>query len=190
MPLPSENTDAFISKVEMMFYRWTELAKVTKGQLGELRDVVIRDSCMDPLILRLSFFSKKDLKSIADVRVMAAKYRSAYPNISLGRKKVSVANVAAGPTGKDRDARPAMRDDWNAKDRGGPTYRRSQCSGPPRGWRNSSTRDPKDWQVPEQSRLEWRYSTDRQNENFCGREYCQTTRNVITSAQILYTRKQ
>ncbi|GFN92706.1 hypothetical protein PoB_001921200 [Plakobranchus ocellatus] len=40
IPLQSENTDAFISKIKMMFDRWTELAGVTKG---ELRDLVIRD---------------------------------------------------------------------------------------------------------------------------------------------------
>ncbi|GFN73635.1 hypothetical protein PoB_000014100 [Plakobranchus ocellatus] len=54
---------------------------------------------------------------------MAAKYRSAYPDILLVREKVSIANVAAGPSGKDRNARFTMRDNWDTNDRGRPMYR-------------------------------------------------------------------
>ncbi|GFO13358.1 hypothetical protein PoB_003986300 [Plakobranchus ocellatus] len=55
------------------------------------------------------------------------------------------ANLEEGPSGKDRDTRPSMRDEWNANDRGRPMFRRWQSSGPPRLWRNTSSRDPRGW---------------------------------------------
>ncbi|GFO05092.1 hypothetical protein PoB_003159700 [Plakobranchus ocellatus] len=124
IPLQSENTDTFISKVEMMFDRWTELAVITKGNLEELRDLVIRDQLYRSFNSKaVTFLKERSPKSIADVRDMAAKYRSAYPDISLAREEISIGNVAEGPTGKDRDARTTMRDKWNPNVRGGPMFR-------------------------------------------------------------------
>ncbi|GFO22259.1 hypothetical protein PoB_004876400 [Plakobranchus ocellatus] len=128
----------------MMFDRWTELAGVTKGNFGEQRDLVIRDQlCRSFNSKIVHFLKERSPKPTADLREMAAKYRSAYPNISLAGDEISTVNVAAGPTGKDRDMKLNMRDDWDVKDKGRPMYRRSQSSGQPRRWRNTSSRDEK-----------------------------------------------
>ncbi|GFO19354.1 hypothetical protein PoB_004585900 [Plakobranchus ocellatus] len=85
-----------------------------------------------------TFLKERSPKSIGDMRDMAAKYKSAYSDILVAKVEVSLANVATGPTGKDRVTRPTLRDDWDANDRGRPLYKRSQSSGPPRGWRNKA----------------------------------------------------
>ncbi|GFN74862.1 hypothetical protein PoB_000136800 [Plakobranchus ocellatus] len=92
---------------------------------------------------------------------MAAKYRSAYPDISLAREEISISNIAAGPTGKDRDARPTIRDTWMR------TIEIAKCL---KDLNPVIHSDVGETQVPdEQSRQEWMYPRDRKNENFLGR---------------------
>ncbi|GFO06339.1 hypothetical protein PoB_003284400 [Plakobranchus ocellatus] len=138
-----------------------------KGHFGELRDLVIRDQLYRSLYNKIAISLKeRGPKSVTDVRDMAANYRSAYPDISLAWEEIFIVNVAAGPTGKDRDARPTVKDDWDAKDRGCPMYRRSQSSGPPRRrWATGFCR--------EQSRQDWRYCTDKTG-IFVVEDDCQT----------------
>ncbi|GFR83691.1 reverse transcriptase [Elysia marginata] len=43
IPLPNEDIDSFISKLETVVDRWVELSEVDKGNYGKLRDLIIRD---------------------------------------------------------------------------------------------------------------------------------------------------
>ena len=43
IPLPSEDADAFISRLEMVFDRWVELSEIEKGNYEQLRDLMLRD---------------------------------------------------------------------------------------------------------------------------------------------------
>ncbi|GFO13370.1 hypothetical protein PoB_003987500 [Plakobranchus ocellatus] len=109
----------------MMFDRWTELAGVTKGNFGDLRDLVIRDQLYRSFNSKIiTVLKERSPKSIAHVRDIATKYRLAHPDISLAKGEISIANAAQRPSGKDRDARSSTSDEWNANDRGCSMFRR------------------------------------------------------------------
>ncbi|GFO15686.1 hypothetical protein PoB_004219100 [Plakobranchus ocellatus] len=122
---------------------------------------------------------------------MTAKYRPAYSNISPAREEVPMANVAAGPTGKDKDARPTMKDDWDANDRV------AQCIEDSNSVIYQDVREAKSQRIQEvgETQVPERRAGKNGSTVQTGRtrisvveEDCQTAIDMITSVQILHTR--
>ena len=59
IPLPSEDADAFISRLEMVFDRWVELSEIEKGNYEQLRDLILRDQIYSSLHSDIVMFLKE-----------------------------------------------------------------------------------------------------------------------------------
>ena len=81
IPLPSEDADAFISRLEMVFDRWVELSEIEKGNYEQLRDLILRDQIYSLLHSDIVMFLKeRSPKSVKEIRSLAEKYRTAHPS--------------------------------------------------------------------------------------------------------------
>ena len=64
-PLPSEDADAFISRLEKVFDRWVELSEIRKGNYEQLRDLILRDQIYTSMHSDIVMFLKDRLKKFA-----------------------------------------------------------------------------------------------------------------------------
>ena len=86
IPLPSEDADAFISRLEMVFDRWVELSEIEKGNYKQLRDLILRDKIYSSLHSDIVMFLKeRSPKSVKEIRSLAEKYRTAHPSKPLAK---------------------------------------------------------------------------------------------------------
>ena len=86
IPLPSEDADAFISHLEMVFDRWVELSEIEKGNYEQLRDLILRDQIYSSLHSDIVMFLKeRSPKSVKEIRSLAEKYRTAHPSKPLAK---------------------------------------------------------------------------------------------------------
>ena len=68
IPLPSEDADAFISRLEMVFDRWVELSEIEKGNYEQLRDLILRDQIYSSLHSDIVMFLKeRSPKSVKEI---------------------------------------------------------------------------------------------------------------------------
>ncbi|GFS21386.1 reverse transcriptase [Elysia marginata] len=88
IPLPNEDIDNFISRLETVFDRWVGLSEVDKGNYGKLRDLIIRDQIYSSLHSDVVMFLKeRSLKSIQEVHALADKYRTAHPGKAIAKEQ-------------------------------------------------------------------------------------------------------
>ena len=155
IPLPSEDADAFISRLEMVFDRWVELSEIEKGNYEQLRDLILRDQIYSSLHSDIVMFLKeRSPKSVKEIRSLAEKYRTAYPSKPLAKDHSILANVGVSKTNgrkqdetKEQENRQSRRDKWHHQHIDGP---RAQSCGPPRFCDNS-------WTAPRQMH-QWHHS--------------------------------
>ena len=104
-PLPSEDADAFISRLEMVFDRWVELSEIEKGNCEQLRDLILRDQIYSSLHSDIVMFLKeRSPKSVKEIRSLAEKYRTAHPSKPLAKDHSILANVGVSKTnGRKQD---------------------------------------------------------------------------------------
>ena len=104
-PLPSEDADAFISRLEMVFDRWVELSEIEKGNYEQLRDLILRDQIYSSLHSDIVMFLKeRSPKSVKEIRSLAEKYRTAHPSKPLAKDHSILANVGVSKTnGRKQD---------------------------------------------------------------------------------------
>ena len=96
IPLPSEDADAFISRLEMVFDRWVELSEIEKGNYEQLRDLILRDQIYSSLHSDIVMFLKeRSPKSVKEIRSLAEKYRTAHPSKPLAKDHSILANVVS-----------------------------------------------------------------------------------------------
>ena len=158
IPLPSEDADAFISRLEMVFDRWVELSEIEKGNYEQLRDLILRDQIYSPLHSDIVMFLKeRSPKSVKEIRSLAEKYRTAHPSKPLAKDHSILANVGVSKTNgrkqdetKEQEKRQSRRDKWHHQHIDGP---RAQSCGPPRFRENS-------WTAPRQMH-QWHQSTSQ-----------------------------
>ena len=158
IPLPSEDADAFISRLEMVFDRWVELSEIEKGNYEQLRDLMLRDQIYSSLHSDIVMFLKeRSPKSVKEIRSLAEKYRTAHPSKPLAKDHSILANVGVRKTNgrkqdetKEQENRQSRRDKWHHQHIDGP---RAQSIGPPRFRENS-------WTAPRQMH-QWHQSTSR-----------------------------
>ena len=153
IPLPSEDADAFISRLEMVFDRWVELSEIEKGNYEQLLDLILRDQIYSSLHSDIVMF----LKSVKEIRSLAEKYRTAHPSKPLAKNHSILANVGVSKTNgrkqdetKEQENRQSRRDKWHHQHIDGP---RAQSCGPPRFRENS-------WTAPRQMH-QWHQSTSQ-----------------------------
>ena len=105
IPLPSEDADAFISRLEMVFDRWVELSEIEKGNYEQLRDLILRDQIYSSLHSDIVMFLKeRSPKSVKEIRSLAEKYRTAHPSKPLAKDHSILANVGVSKTnGRKQD---------------------------------------------------------------------------------------
>ena len=121
IPLPSEDADAFISRLEMVFDRWVELSEIEKGNYEQLRDLILRDQIYSSLHSDIVMFLKeRSPKSVKEIRSLAEKYRTAHPSKPLAKDHSILANVGVGKTNgrkqdetKEQENRQSRRDKWH-----------------------------------------------------------------------------
>ena len=152
-PLPSEDADAFVSRLEMVFVRWVELSEIEKGNYEQLRDLILRDQIYTSMHSDIVMFLKKrSPKSVKEIRSLADKYRTAHPSKPLAKEHSILANVGVNKirTGKykqnehkEQDRRHSRRDRWVDQRLDSP---RTQSCGPPR------TRETS-WNAPRHARV-------------------------------------
>ena len=154
IPLPSEDADAFISRLEMVFDRWVELSEIEKGNYEQLRDLILRDQIYSSLHSDIVMFLKeRSPKSVKEIRSLAEKYRTAHPSKPLAKDHSILANVGVSKTnGRKQDEtkqenRQSRRDTWHHQHIDG---RRAQSCGPPRFRENA-------WTAPRQMH-QWHHS--------------------------------
>ena len=158
IPLPSEDADAFISRLEMVFDRWVELSEIEKGNYEQLRDLILRDQIYSSLHSDIVMFLKeRSPKSVKEIRSLAEKYRTAHPSKPLAKDHSILANVGVSKTNgrkqdetKEQENRQSRRDKWHHQHIDGP---RAQSCGPPRFRENS-------WTAPRQMH-QWHQSTSQ-----------------------------
>ena len=158
IPLPSEDADAFISRLEMVFDRWVELSEIEKGNYEQLRDLILRDQIYSSLHSDIVMFLKeRSPKSVKEIRSLAEKYRTAHPSKPLAKDHSILANVGVSKTNgrkqdetKEQEKRQSRRDKWHHQHIDGP---RAQSCGPPRFRENS-------WTAPRQMH-QWHQSTSQ-----------------------------
>ena len=156
IPLPSEDADAFISRLEMVFDRWVELSEIEKGNYEQLRGLILRDQIYSSLHSDIVMFLKeRSPKSVKEIRSLAEKYRTAHPSKPLAKDHSILANVGVSNTNgrkqdetKEQENRQSRRDKWHHQYIDGP---RAQSCGPPRFRDNS-------WTAPRQMH-QWHQST-------------------------------
>ena len=144
IPLPSEDADAFISRLEMVFDRWVELSEIEKGNYEQLRDLILRDQIYSSLHSDIVMFLKeRSPKSVKEIRSLAEKYRTAHPSKPLAKDHSILANVGVSKTNgrkqdetKEQENRQSRRDKWHHQHIDGP---RAQSCGPPRFRENAWT---------------------------------------------------
>ena len=104
IPLPSEDADAFISRLEMVFDRWVELSEIEKGNYEQLRGLILRDQIYSSLHSDIVMFLKeRSPKSVKEIRSLAEKYRTAHPSKPLAKDHSILANVGVSNTnGRNR----------------------------------------------------------------------------------------
>ena len=147
IPLPSEDADAFISRLEMVFDRWVELSEIEKGNYEQLRDLILRDQIYSSLHSDIVMFLKeRSPKSVKEIRSLAEKYRTAHSSKPLAKDHSILANVGVSKTNgrkqdetKEQENRQSRRDKWHNQHIDGP---RAQSCGPPRFRENSWTAPP------------------------------------------------
>ena len=103
--LPSEDADAFISRLEMVFDRWVELSEIEKRNYEQLRDLILRDQIYTSMHSDIVMFLKeRSPKSVKEIRSLADKYRTAHPSKPLAKDHSISANVGVNKiqTGKDK----------------------------------------------------------------------------------------
>ena len=129
-PVADETTDTFISRIETVFDKWTQLAGVEQGNFHKLRDVIIRDQLYRSFNKDLvTFLKERTPKSITEVRELATKYTTAYPDRSIAKDHSVVANFASKTITNNKGYndqstnRESRRDHYDNK-------RRSLSSGP------------------------------------------------------------
>ena len=155
IPLPSEDADAFISRLEMVFDRWVELSEIEKGNYEQLRDLILRDQIYSSLHSDIVMFLKeRSPKSVKEIRSLAEKYRTAHPSKPLAKDHSILANVGVSKTNgrkqdetKEQENRQSRRDKWHHQHIDGP---RAQSCGPPRFRENA-------WTAPRQMH-QWHHS--------------------------------
>ena len=155
IPLPSEDADAFISRLEMVFDRWVELSEIEKGNYEQLRDLILRDQIYSSLHSDIVMFLKeRSPKSVKEIRSLAEKYRTAHPSKPLAKDHSILANVGVSKTNgrkqdetKEQENRQSRRDKWHHQHIDG---RRAQSCGPPRFRENA-------WTAPRQMH-QWHHS--------------------------------
>ena len=155
IPLPSEDADAFISRLEMVFDRWVELSEIEKGNYEQLRDLILRDQIYSSLHGDIVMFLKeRSPKSVKEIRSLAEKYRTAHPSKPLAKDHSILANVGVSKTNgrkqdetKEQENRQSRRDKWHHQHIDGP---RAQSCGPPRFRENA-------WTAPRQMH-QWHHS--------------------------------
>ena len=158
IPLTSEDADAFISRLEMVFERWVELSEIEKGNYEQLRDLILRDQIYSSLHSDIVMFLKeRSPKSVKEIRSLAEKYRTAHPSKPLAKDHSILANVVVSKTNgrkqdetKEQENRQSRRDKWHHQHIDGP---RAQSCGPPRFRENS-------WTAPRQMH-QWHQSTSQ-----------------------------
>ena len=158
IPLPSEDADAFISRLEMVFDRWVELSEIEKGNYEQLWDLILRDQIYSSLHSDIVMFLKeRSPKSVKEIRSLAEKYRTAHPSKPLAKDHSILANVGVSKTNgrkqdetKEQENRQSRRDKWHHQHIDGP---RAQSCGPPRFRENS-------WTAPRQMH-QWHQSTSQ-----------------------------
>ena len=121
-PLPYEDADAFISRLEMVFDRWVELLEIGKGNYEQVRNLILRDQIYTSMHSDIVIFLKeKSPKSVKEIRSLADKYRTTHPSKPLAKEHSILANVGVNKTqtGKDtqiehkeQDRRHSRRDRW------------------------------------------------------------------------------
>ena len=121
IPLPSEDADAFISRLEMVFDRWVELSGIDKGNYEQLRDLILRDQIYSSLHSDIVIFLKeRSPKSVKEIRSLAEKYRTTHPSKPLAKDHSILANVGVSKTNgrkqdetKEQENRQSRRDKWH-----------------------------------------------------------------------------
>ena len=121
IPLPSEDVDAFVSRLEMVFDRWVELSEIEKGNYEQLRDLILRDQIYSSLHGDIVMFLKeRSPKSVKEIRSLAEKYRTAHPSKPLAKDHSILANVDVSKTNgrkqdetKEQENRQSRRDKWH-----------------------------------------------------------------------------
>ena len=101
IPESQEDINTFISRLELLFDRWLEMAGITVGDFDKLRDLVIRDQIYNSLnIDMVTFLKERSPKSISEIRDISNKFVSAYPQKPLAKETNLTACFSS--TNKDR----------------------------------------------------------------------------------------
>ena len=127
VPFAQEDIDTFISRIETLFGKWVELAGIENGDFNSLRDLMLRDQLYRSLHSDLvTFLKERSPKSLKEVREIANRYVTAYPDRSIAKDHNS-ANLALKPIHANLDNKQSR--EYSENQRGRLQNQRSNSCG-------------------------------------------------------------
>ena len=127
VPFAQEDIDTFISRTETLFGKWVELAGIENGDFNSLRDLMLRDQLYRSLHSDLvTFLKERSPKSLKEVREIANRYVTAYPDRSIAKDHNS-ANLALKPIHANLDNKQSR--EYSENQRGRLQNQRSNSCG-------------------------------------------------------------
>ncbi len=85
-PQQGETIDTFISRIELLFSRWLDMAKVQLGNFNALKDLILRDQLFQSLNPEIvTFLKERNPKSVSEIRDLSNIFVTAHPTVGLSK---------------------------------------------------------------------------------------------------------